>query len=311
MQFVGESVQNIALASGASVWLAHRQASRRIVMLHSVGGLKLPVAEFKQAMVWLKQHFRIVALDDMVRDITAGQPPAFENELAITFDDGLRNQAQLAYPILQALDIPATIFVCPGLIEQRQWQWNHEARARLSRLTPEQCFAWTHAHGAPAGQTDQIIDGLKLLPLRQRLALEDSLRQATPDFEPTREERGAYDPMSWDDLATLDPNLVTIGSHTMSHPILSTLSEEQIQHELQASRVMLESRLARPVDLFCYPNGSHDPRVRRIAAQVYRAAVSTDEGLVPRPVADAYAIPRIPIAAHLPLLAWRMHRPTA
>ncbi len=311
MQFVGESVQNMALASGASVWLARRQASRRIVMLHSVGGRKLSVAEFRQAMVWLKLHFRIVTLDDMVNDMASGKPPAMQGELAITFDDGLRNQAQLAYPILQLLGIPATIFVCPGLIERGQWQWNHEARARLSRLTPEQRAAWAYAQKAPAAQTDAVIDWLKQLPLQQRLVLEDSLLAATPGFEPTREEHAAYDPMGWDDLAALDPKLITIGSHTMTHPILSTLSEAQIEHELQASRLALESRLARPVDLFCYPNGSHDPRVRRMAAKVYRAAVSTDEGLVPEPVVDVYAIPRIPIAAQLPLLAWRMHRPMA
>ncbi len=310
-QFVGVSTQRIALASGVSTWLARRCRSRRIVMLHGVGGDKLPISDFKQAMVWLAQNFRIVSLNAMVNQIAAREPPAVEGEMAITFDDGLRNQAQQAYPILKSLGIPATIFVCPGLIENRQWQWNHEVRARLSRLLPTQRAEWALTHEIPHLSTEFIVAWMKQKPLHKRLLIEASLRDATQGFQPTYEEHDAYDPMSWEELAGLDQELVDIGSHTVTHPILSTLEEAEIWHELQDSRLLLESRLARPVDLFCYPNGSHDERVRSIATQIYRAAVTTDEGLVPEPVIDAHAIPRIPIAAHLPLLAWRMHRPTA
>ncbi|MHB1669306.1 polysaccharide deacetylase family protein [Thiomonas sp.] len=309
-QFVGASAQSVALASGVSSWLARRQLSRRILMLHGVGGPKLPVADFKRAMVWLAQNFRIVPLDAMVNDIAIAKPVARDAELAITFDDGLRNQGRLAYPILQALGIPAAIFLCPGLIDNKQWQWNHEARARLNRLSPAQRNEWARAQQAPSAHIEALIAWLKQQPLQPRLRIEASLRDATPGFAPTAEEHAAYDPMDWDEVAALDPRLITIGSHTVTHPILSTLDEAGIQQELQASRLMLEARLARPVELFCYPNGSHDERVRRIATQVYRAAVTTEEGLVTEPV-DIYAMPRIPVAAQLPLLAWRMHRPWA
>lgn len=311
MQFIGTSLQNAALASGASAWLARRRMARRIVMLHGVGGDNLRPADLKQALLWLAQNFRIVTLDDMVRDLAAGKPAGADGEMAITFDDGLRNQGNIAYPILKDLGIPATIFVCPGLIDCGQWQWNHEARARLRRLSPAQRSEWAHAHGMADADIEAIIRWMKQLPLQPRLVLEASLRDATPGFAPTVQERQAYDPMNWSELAALDPGLITIGSHTVTHPILSALDEEQIQYELQDSRLMLEARLARPVELFCYPNGSHDVRVRRIASQVYRAAVTTEEGLVPEPVVDAYAIPRIPVAAQIALLAWRMHRPLA
>jgi len=64
------------------------------------------------------------------------------------------------------------------------------------------------------------------------------------------------------------------------------------------------------VDIFCYPNGSNDARVRQVAQSLYRAALTTEEGVVTANV-DPMAIPRIPATAHLPLLAWRMHRPWA
>jgi peptidoglycan/xylan/chitin deacetylase (PgdA/CDA1 family) len=96
----------------------------------------------------------------------------------------------------------------------------------------------------------------------------------------------------------------------MSHPILPTLDDASLRWELHESRALLEARLRRTVDLFCYPNGSSDARVRAVARRTYRAAVTTQEGHVLAGV-DPIAIPRIPVSSHLPLLAWRMLRPTA
>jgi peptidoglycan/xylan/chitin deacetylase (PgdA/CDA1 family) len=164
---------------------------------------------------------------------------------------------------------------------------------------------------APSPNTEAIIAWMKSLPLEQRHHAEQSIRDATMDFQPTNQERTAYDLLGWDDLRRLDPALITIGSHTVSHPILSTLDDAQINHELIRSRAWLEDALGgRTVDLFCYPNGSQDARVRSLAAQTYRAAVSTEEGHADSEV-DWHAIPRVPVAARLSLMAWRMHRPAA
>src|SRR6058998_1097916 len=54
---------------------------------------------------------------------------------ALTFDDGLRSNVTVAYPILEKLGLPATFFVCPGLIGRGEWLWNHEARQRLLGLS--------------------------------------------------------------------------------------------------------------------------------------------------------------------------------
>src|SRR6185503_19821864 len=55
--------------------------------------------------------------------------------VALTFDDGLKNNVEVAYPILQRLGLTATFFVCPGLVERGAWLWNHEARQRLRSLS--------------------------------------------------------------------------------------------------------------------------------------------------------------------------------
>src|SRR5690349_17350513 len=101
-----------ALATGASIWLARRRAARRIVMLHGVGDDELSAAAFETAMAWLAQRFTVVRLDDMVRALAEGAPARRAGEVSLTFDDGLRNQSEIAYPILRRLGLPATFFVC-------------------------------------------------------------------------------------------------------------------------------------------------------------------------------------------------------
>lgn len=298
----------LALVTGASGWLARRQNVRRIVMLHGVGPEDLPAPALKAQLAWLARRFCVVPLPALVRGLEEGRPGA--GEVALTFDDGLKNHVEAALPVLRRLGLPATFFVCPGLIESRRWLWNHEARARLSALPDAERVTLLRRLGAPGGDVEDAVAWMKSLGLAARTGVEDAIRSATPAFTPSAAQRERFDPLTWDDLASLDPALVTVGSHTLTHPILPTLDDATLAHELQASRALLERQLGRAADLFCYPNGSADARVRAAAARVYRAAVTTESGCV-GPGAGRHALPRIPVAERVALLAWRLHRPAA
>jgi peptidoglycan/xylan/chitin deacetylase (PgdA/CDA1 family) len=298
-----------ALATGLSAWLAQRKPVRRIVMLHGVGGSDLSVDAFEAGLAWIARRFKVVHLHEIVQAMAEGRSSG-ESELALTFDDGLHNQFEFAYPVLKRLGLPATFFVCPGLIENRHWLWNQEARSRLSSMTPSQRAAHARDCGAAADDVESLVDRMKRLPLAQRLEEEEQLRTRTPDFQMSDDAHRRFDPLSWNDIERLDQSLITIGSHTMSHPILPTLDDAALASELADSRRMLEQRLNRKVDLFCYPNGANDARVRDAVARVYRAAVTTEYGFA-RPKADPHRLPRIPVTPSLPLLAWRMHRANA
>lgn len=299
-----------ALTSGLSSALAGRQRVRRILMLHGVGDDQMPVHEFEDGIAWLARHQRVVPLGRMVDELVRGQPVASGGQIAVTFDDGLRNQFELAYPILQRHGVPATFFVCPGLIDEGRWIWNQEARARLHALEPAQRAACAAAFGPGTSDVETIVARMKTLPYAARRRAEDQLRGCTPDFVPDEAARRACDPLSWDEFAHIDPALVTIGSHTLHHPILTRIDDAMLEREIVDSRRVLEQRLKRTVDLFCYPNGAMDPRVRGVVARTYRAAVTTEYGFV-APAPELHRLRRIPGAPGLPLLAWRMHRPTA
>jgi peptidoglycan/xylan/chitin deacetylase (PgdA/CDA1 family) len=260
---------------------------------------------------YLARNFKIVSLETLVNRLANDGRPG-ENEIVLTFDDGLRNNLTVVYPILRELQAPAAFFVCPALIENGTWLWNHEMRCRLQTLPAAALAELRMKLLAPGTSVDGIVEWMKTLRLPHRHQCEALVRQATSDFRPTPKQQAAFDIMDWDEVLSLDPKLITVGSHTMTHPILTTLCDPEIEMELLESRRCLEKRLQRPVDFFCYPNGSYDKRVYPVVRKNYRAAVTTESGMVDsRESFDLHRLPRIPSAESAALTAWRLHRPEA
>ena len=277
----------------------------RILAYHGVVPSEADV--FDRQMKYLAERFSIVPLGAIVKKLS--DPNAKPSrELALTFDDGLRNQLSTVYPILKRQNLPATFFVCPGLIESGRWVWNHEARVRVCSLPVDGRAELSRALKAPGQETEQIIEWMKGLGIEARKRAEDTIRAATPDFSPTAADRSKFDIMSWEELSAIDRGLITIGSHTYNHPILTSLSDAELESELRDSRAQLEKRLGRQVEHFCYPNGTYDDRVVRRVQEQYRSAVTMRAGEV---IAGCklHTLPRTASANNLSLLAWRMLRP--
>lgn len=221
---------------------------------------------------YLRRAFRIVPFAVLATSFGAPRPPARKRRAAIVFDDGLRSNVAVAYPLLRALGIPATFFVCPGLIEQRRWLWTHEARRRLRFGAP--ALRESLAAELDAGaDVEALVQRMKEVDYRTRTRIEASLRQATAGFVPSEDDREACDLADWHELRSLDPAVVTVGSHSMTHPVLPSLGAAEIDAELRDSRRFIEAKLARPAEFFSYPNGDVDERTLAGVRRYYRAAV--------------------------------------
>jgi peptidoglycan/xylan/chitin deacetylase (PgdA/CDA1 family) len=152
---------------------------------------------------------------------------------------------------------------------------------------------------------------MKTLSLHERQAAEENIRHTTPGFQPSDMESEACELMDWETLKSLDPDLITVGSHTLTHPILPTLDEASIRFEMAESRRQLEQRLNRAVNYFCYPNGAFHDQTLLAAKQTYSAAVTAENGVLNGKDHDLHRMPRIPATRDCALLAWRLHRPGA
>jgi peptidoglycan/xylan/chitin deacetylase (PgdA/CDA1 family) len=276
----------------------------RIVSFH--GTPREQAREFERQLRYLKRRFDLVPLQALVERIEQ-HGASLAGMVAVTFDDGLHNNVSVAYPILQQLGVPATFFVCPELIERRRWLWNHQARQRLEFARPGLRHELAARLGAPPAVED-FVAWIKTLGLAARRGVEDTLRDATPDFAPSADEHHEFDPAGWDELRSLDPALVTIGSHGMTHAILTSLDAREAEFEIVQSRRMIEAQLDRAVEFFAYPNGEHSALALDWVRRHYAAALACAPGWV-RPTCDPHLLPRIAAPRGCLRLALSLHRP--
>lgn len=276
----------------------------KILMYHGVGDSSFSEQAFEAQLRYLARYFNPISLGEILdrRD----DPKA----VALTFDDGLRNNATIAAPLLLNHNIPATFFVCPGLIDKGQWVWTHEVRQRLTRLSPDHLQNLERSFDRPPMGIEAMVDWMKSLPHAKRKEIEQVIRRETPDFQPLPQERMEFDLMNWNELRALDPNLITVGAHTLTHAILTRTQPEEMEEEIVGCRKRLEEGLQRKIEYFCYPNGEGEEAAGKLVAQTYRAAVTAEPRLL-SPQDPLEALPRIPGGDNLALLAWRFHTPGA
>ncbi len=274
---------------------------------------------FEQLLRWLKQHFDCVPLMDLleVKHLHgAGSRP----KVALTFDDGWRDNAVNAFPLLQQHQVPASIFLSTDYIGSRQRFWweslgetlwgTHGDEARKRLLEHLQKF------GKPLPSAYHIADSEE----RRSLALAhylQSLKTLPAHVLGSLTERCPDDAlgqaMDWQQVQTLeDSGLISFGPHGASHAILTGLDDYRLEQELSRSHEALIKGCRQPLPVYCYPNGDHDLRVRqRLASHRYSYALSTLAGVY-RGNDDPLALPRIGVsqrnASRPSLLAWRISR---
>jgi peptidoglycan/xylan/chitin deacetylase (PgdA/CDA1 family) len=251
---------------------------------------------FSAQVALLARHFDVLPLPEVVERLAESR--LRRAALCITFDDGYEDNASLAAPILQRLGLPATFFVSSGYLDGGI-MWNDKvieafrsAAPGLIDLSPAGLPAL--AIGDPPSRVQaygRVLDALKYeAPEERSRAVEKVVRCC--HAEPPRTLM-----MSSAQVADLARRGMTIGGHTMTHPILTRLSDEAARHEIETGKQALERLTGAPLQVFAYPNGrpgrDYDGRhVQMARASGFRAAVSTAWGALRRD-SNPFQVPRI------------------
>ena len=270
--------------------------------------LATPEADFDAHLRYLKEHYTLVPLSHVAAHYAgAAELPA--RAACVTIDDGFADAYEIAFPLLQRHGVPAALFVITDFLDGRAWLWTDKLRhvalstesARLAAEVGGRSFdlrlAGRDTRLAAAGEVNSELK--RLAPHAREEAIEriaEAHGVALPQRPPAE-----FGPVTWEQARALDAGGVEIGSHTVSHPILTTTDDAQLGRELRDSRARLEAELGHAVELFCYPNGVFDERVRRETASAgYRCAVTTEPGLNERRAADPLTLRRVPAESDLP-----------
>lgn len=267
---------------------------------------QLPVSVFRAQLEFLKAHYTIIPLARLLDAIRGGAslPP---RAALLTFDDGLMNNYTVAFPLLEELGIPATIFLTSDYIGTPKIFWFDELYLLLSHLHRQDgqisdpgLSLGDDIPVVPNGEFPyyRVVNWMKRLPAQRRHDVLERLRQRVSfDAAPYRED---FCPLGWDEVRAMDASgLVDFGAHTASHEILTNLDEAGLRREVLGSREAIEKHLGRPVLSFCYPNGRPGDDFTRVheeylAQHGFLCAFSTRNGLCGCGE-ETFAMRRIPV----------------
>jgi peptidoglycan/xylan/chitin deacetylase (PgdA/CDA1 family) len=203
----------------------------------------------------------------------------------LTFDDGYRDNYEVAFPILRLAGLPATFFLPTAFVGSAVWPWwdriayavRNTRRLDISLGTGEQIRL-----GSTPEARLQVVRKL----LRIYYSLPGSLTQAFVDDIEQRCEvaapLGRRRFLDWDEAKEMRAAGMDIGAHSHTHPVLARLPAEDQYWELAESRRILEQRLGCDVHSCAYPVGGHEAfdktTIRAAERAGYRAAFSYDQG---------------------------------
>ena len=274
MSFIRKGLLGLATAPGIErFWRPWTRGAIPVLMLHrfSAAGeprLGMPVDLLHRQLSELRRRkIRVLPLIAALEQVRAGAP--IEDAVVLTVDDGYADFHDLALPVFAEFDCPVTVFLVTGFLDHRTPLWWDTVAEALSRIGKE-------------SEANDRIEALKRRSERERveavaaLAREAGLRE--------QEATGDNAPMTWNMVRAAATRGVTFGPHTVTHPILSRVGDQQARFEIEESwrRVSHETDAAVPV--FCYPNGAPGDQGTREHALVLQtgleAALTTSPGFL-------------------------------
>jgi peptidoglycan/xylan/chitin deacetylase (PgdA/CDA1 family) len=213
---------------------------------------------FEKQIEFLSRYYRVMPLLELVERSGMGEVPT--GAVAITFDDGYRDNYEYAFPVLKKYGVGATIFVSTGAIETGELLW-HDRVFDAFRYTTV-----SRARLRETGIPELILEPMEarhrsILPVLQRakaLYGEERLRfveQVEEALKPSVDETWKDRMLTWQQIRQMHASGIDFGSHTVSHPVLSRIPRYEMVKELIESKEQISRQLGVPTNSFAYPNG--------------------------------------------------------
>ena len=286
----------MSVRRATSPWITvltyHRVAPLEAAEMLDEGVVDVTPEQLEGQLTFVRRWFGVVSLDQLSAYARGcgSLPP---NPVLVTFDDGYRDNHDVALPILLRHGVRATFFVATDYVEERRIFWwdrvahllKRSARRRVAVEYPERLELPLHdaaARRKSIRQVQRIIKDRSGLDLARLMG---DLERATGVVLDEATERRMADElvMTWEQVVALRRAGMDVQSHTCSHRVLQTLGPLELSHELRDSRKKLEDVLGEPVRAISYPVGKSldaAPHVKRAVRDAgYQLGFSNANGI--------------------------------
>lgn len=285
-----------------------------ILMYHRVTDIECDPWGLCVSPSYFAEHLQVlqklgwgVCLQQLNQTLKNGKRP--HHQVVITFDDGYADNLHNAKPLLELYQIPATMFLTTGYMQQkREFWWDELERILLQpKILPENLslningknYQWKLDTTASKSEKSehQLYHSLYqlLYPLldEERSHLLNKLlswANVKPELRPTHRM------MTLEEISSLQQNsIIEIGAHTVTHPFLSTISPEAQQKEIEQNKAQLEEIFGHSIESFAYPHGNYNLHTSEIVRQAGFTCACTTNANIVRQKSDRFQLPRFAV----------------
>jgi peptidoglycan/xylan/chitin deacetylase (PgdA/CDA1 family) len=296
MELVNTAVRRVLAINGAVRLAKHLLPAdcTTILTLHRFTDRReerpgIESTELAASLAFLRSNgFKFTTLESVISRVRNREP--IENRtVCFTVDDGYADFMHIGLPAFEKFDCPVTVFLITGFTNGAIWPWwdqvdyvfRSTCRVSFAMNVDTQIVsaAWSEA-ATRMNVAGAFMEKLKRVsePLKHR-AIEELAEQLEVGIPAQCPDR--YSALTWGDVDACSRRGVTFAPHTVTHPILSQVTDAQAEHEINGSWRQLVERNSAAVPILAYPNGdtaSFGDREERLARAAGLEAAVTTEG---------------------------------
>jgi peptidoglycan/xylan/chitin deacetylase (PgdA/CDA1 family) len=260
-------------------------------------GMMVRAGNFEALLRYLSEQCTCLSAENGIPNACKSSRP----RVAITFDDGWKDNLDVAWPLAQRYKVPVTIFICPELISSGKTLWTETAAAlwRVAQCTHQQETLesiWQRSFNAacPDGPLHNLMGALKEVPPETRDKFISECAVALGPHAADLSQSAARHLLDWTEIFGMAESGVSFGSHTDTHQILTRVAEPAAMKELTSSRATIAQKL-KECSMLAYPNGDWSEAIRTLVARCgYQKAFVNQPGIWKQET-HPLSIPRINI----------------
>ena len=268
-------------------------------------GMYVEPDTFRLHLQFLKKHFQVISFLELSENLNLDRYHNLHKPLCIlTFDDGWLDFYQNAFPLLKEYQVPATVFLPTNFVGTHHYFWTdrlalslYHANKKMPTVEESNDQLVNRILQLPGPIESRVDKAIKILKDCKSQQIEQTIAYLISIF--------GYDQSSpnrmfinWQEAREMNrTGVVSFGSHTANHEILTSLDNNELGHQIVSARVKLIAEKVVDQDFipFCYPNGNYNTHVAdMVKAAGYQVAVTTDTGWNNNH-SDVFALKRIGI----------------